>query len=91
MTLTELRYIVAVADHLHFGKASDACCVSQPTLSLGVKRLEDELGVQIFSRSKSVEVTEQGEAIVAQSRVVLDAANVLKTMKPTGARLRLVA
>ena len=50
MTLTELRYIVAVARERHFGRAAEACFVSQPTLSVAVKKLEDELGVQIFER-----------------------------------------
>ena len=50
MTLTELRYIVAVAKKMHFGRAASACFVSQPTLSVAVKKLEDELGVAIFER-----------------------------------------
>ena len=53
MTLTEIRYIIAVADEKHFGRAASKCFVSQPTLSIGVKRLEDELGVTLFERSKS--------------------------------------
>ena len=53
MTLTELRYIIAVADEKHFGRAAAKCFVSQPTLSIGVKRLEDELGVTLFERSKT--------------------------------------
>src|SRR5699024_8945852 len=50
MTLTELKYIVAVARERHFGRAADACFVSQPTLSVAVRKLEDELGVVIFER-----------------------------------------
>ena len=50
MTLTELRYIVAVARLRHFGRAAEACFVSQPTLSVAVKKLEDELGVVLFER-----------------------------------------
>ena len=50
MTLTELRYIVAVARERHFGRAADACFVSQPTLSVSIKKLEGELGSQIFER-----------------------------------------
>jgi periplasmic protein TonB len=53
MTLTELRYIVTLAQEQHFGHAAERCHVSQPTLSVGVKKLEDELGVLIFERSKS--------------------------------------
>ena len=51
MTLTELRYIVAVARERHFGRAAEACFVSQPTLSVAIKKLEEELNVQIFERS----------------------------------------
>ncbi|MEY4585455.1 MAG: hypothetical protein RJB10_1952, partial [Pseudomonadota bacterium] len=51
MTLTELKYIVAVAREKHFGKAADACHVSQPTLSLAIKKLEEELDLKLFERS----------------------------------------
>lgn len=50
MTLTELKFIVAVAPLRHFGRAADACFVTQPTLSVAVKKLEDELGVALFTR-----------------------------------------
>ena len=56
MTLTELKYIVAVARDRHFGKAAEACHVSQPTLSVAIKKLEDELEVKLFERS-ATEVT----------------------------------
>ena len=69
MTLTELRYIVTLAQEQHFGHAAERCHVSQPTLSVGVKKLEDELGVLIFERSKSaVRLTPVGEGIVARPR-----------------------
>ena len=75
MTLTELRYIVAVARHRHFGHAAEACHVSQPTLSMGVRRLEEQLGVQLFERGHGeVRITEVGEEIVAQAQRVLDEA-----------------
>ena len=65
MTLTELKYIVAVAREKHFGKAAEACFVSQPTLSLAIKKLEEELEVKLFERSASeVSVTALGEEIV---------------------------
>ena len=51
MTLTELKYIVAVARERHFGRAAESCFVSQPTLSVAIRKLEDELGVQLFVRS----------------------------------------
>ena len=53
MTLTELRYIVAVARERHFGRAADACFVSQPTLSVAVRKLEEELNTQIFERTNT--------------------------------------
>jgi len=73
MTLTELRYIVAVARERHFGRAAAACFVSQPTLSVAVKKLEDELGMVLFERGKTdVRVTPLGERIVAQAKQVLE-------------------
>ena len=81
MTLTELRYIVAVAQHHHFGRAAEACHVSQPTLSVAIKKLEDELGVPLFERRKQeVVVTPAGERIIAQARRVLDEAAVIRTI-----------
>ena len=53
MTLTELKYIVAVARERHFGRAAEACFVSQPTLSVAVKKLEEELDLKIFERGAS--------------------------------------
>ncbi|MBL8382575.1 MAG: LysR family transcriptional regulator [Burkholderiales bacterium] len=81
MTLTELRYIVAVARERHFGRAAEACFVSQPTLSVAVKKLEDELGVPLFERSQSeVSVTAVGAEVVAQAQRVLEAAGAIKEM-----------
>lgn len=72
MTLTDLRYIVALARERHFGRAAEKCFVSQPTLSVAVKKLEEELGVTLFERSpQEVRVTEVGERIVAQAQRVL--------------------
>ena len=65
MTLTELQYIVAVSRERHFGRAADRVFVTQPALSLAIKKLEDELGVAIFERRKNhVELTPLGEQIV---------------------------
>ncbi|CAK0738280.1 LysR family transcriptional regulator, hydrogen peroxide-inducible genes activator [Gammaproteobacteria bacterium] len=73
MTLTELRYIVALARERHFGRAASACFVSQPTLSIAVKKLEDELGVILFERAKyEITITPVGERIVERARQVLD-------------------
>ena len=70
MTLTELKYIVAVARERHFGRAAEACFVSQPTLSVAIKKLEDELEVQLFERGNvEVSITPVGERIVEQARI----------------------
>ncbi len=72
MTLTDLRYIVALARERHFGRAAEKCFVSQPTLSVAVKKLEDELGVILFERSpQEVRVTPIGTQVVAQAERVL--------------------
>ena len=79
MTLTELRYIVAVAQERHFGRAAQRCFVSQPTLSIAIKKLEEELAVSLFDRSSNeVKTTEAGERIVAQAHRVLEEADRLK-------------
>ena len=85
MTLTELRYVVAVATERHFGRAAERCFVSQPSLSAAVKNLEDELGVLIFERGKGeVLVTPIGEEVVAQARRALDEAARVKTVAAQG-------
>ncbi|MBI2993395.1 MAG: LysR family transcriptional regulator [Gammaproteobacteria bacterium] len=85
MTLTELRYIVAVARERHFGRAAAACFVSQPTLSVAVKKLEDELGVKIFERHPhDVSVTRIGERIVDQARLVLEQSKAIKSIAEEG-------
>ena len=85
MTLTELRYIVALAQVQHFGRAAEMCHISQPTLSVGVKKLEEDLGVLIFERSKSaVRVTPVGEAIVAQAQRVLEQAQTIRELAQAG-------
>jgi LysR family hydrogen peroxide-inducible transcriptional activator len=85
MTLTELKYIVALAQDQHFGQAADHCNVSQPTLSVAVKKLEKELGVALFERSKTrVQPTPIGEQIVAQAHTVLEQASVIKDLATSG-------
>ncbi|MCW8840285.1 MAG: LysR substrate-binding domain-containing protein [Gammaproteobacteria bacterium] len=79
MTLTELRYIVAVAEKRHFGRAAQACFVSQPTLSVAVKRLEEELGVTLFERSRAeIALTPAGERVVQQARRALAEAGAVR-------------
>ena len=85
MTLTELRYIVAVARERHFGRAAEACFVSQPTLSVAIKKLEEELEVKLFERGGSeVSVTPLGEEIVRQAQVTLENAASIKEIARRG-------
>ena len=85
MTLTELRYIVTLAQSQHFGKAAELCNVSQPTLSIAVKKLEGELGVNLFERSKSnVRPTPIGQQIIHQSQRVLEEAAAIKDIAKSG-------
>lgn len=76
MTLTDLRYLVALAHERHFGRAAEKCHVSQPTLSVAIKKVEDELGIQLFERSATeVKITATGQRIVKQAeKVLLEAA-----------------
>ena len=81
MTLTELRYIVAVAREHHFGRAATACHVSQPTLSVAIKKLEEELGIAIFERgSNEVTLSHIGERIVQQAQQTLEAADNIRQL-----------
>ena len=85
MTLSELRYIVAVARERHFWRAARSCFVSQPTLSVAVKKLEDELGVKLFERSSSeVVLTAIGAQVVAQAQQVLESAARVKEIAAGG-------
>ena len=86
MTLTELRYLVAVADERHFGRAAARCFVSQPSLSAAIRNVEDELGVPLFERGKQgVLVTEVGAQVVAQARRALEEAARVTTIAKQGA------
>ncbi|MBB3224617.1 hydrogen peroxide-inducible genes activator [Pseudoduganella umbonata] len=81
MTLTELKYIVAVARAKHFGHAAEACFVAQPTLSVAIKKLEDELGVMLFERGGAeISVTPLGAQIVAQAERVLEQTAAIKEL-----------
>lgn len=78
MTLTDLRYLIALARERHFGRAAEACHVSQPTLSIAVKKVEDELGLALFERHRhEVLVTPGGESIIRQAHRVLEEMDVL--------------
>jgi LysR family hydrogen peroxide-inducible transcriptional activator len=85
MTLNELRYIVAVAQEKNFRRAAEKVFVSQPALSLAIQKLEEELGIQIFERSRtSVSFTPIGEMIVTQAQRVLEEAEQIKTLASQG-------
>ncbi len=85
MTLTELRYIVTLAQEQHFGRAAERCYVSQPTLSIAVKKLEEELDVAIFERSKTrVYPTPIGEKIILQAQKVLEQASAIRDIVSAG-------
>lgn len=76
MTITQLSYVLAVAEHQNFTKAAQKCFVTQPTLSMQIQKLEDELDVLIFDRSKKpIELTEVGEKLVTQARNIVNESN----------------
>ena len=75
MTITQLQYVLAVAEYQNFTLAAEKSYVTQPTLSMQVQKLEDELGVLIFDRSKKpIKITEAGKKIVAQARNIVNEA-----------------
>ncbi|MBL3599108.1 MAG: LysR family transcriptional regulator [gamma proteobacterium endosymbiont of Lamellibrachia anaximandri] len=81
MNLRDLKYIVAVANSSHFGHAAERCHVSQPTLSGQIRKLEDELGITLFERTKrSVAITPVGETIVAHAREILEQAETIRQL-----------
>lgn len=85
MTLTDLRYLVALAESGHFRKAAELCHVSQPTLSIAIKKLEEELGIALFERARhKVATTPAGERIVEQARTVLRETQTLRQLAELG-------
>ncbi|MCB1960469.1 MAG: LysR family transcriptional regulator [Rhodocyclaceae bacterium] len=97
MTLTDLKYIVALARECHFGRAAEQCHVSQPTLSVAIKKVEEQLGVLLFERGASeIKITELGRQIVAQAqRVLVEASQITQIAQagkdPLGGPLRVGA
>ena len=76
MTITQLKYVLSVAEYQNFTVAAEHSFVTQPTLSMQIQKLEDELGVKIFNRSKKpIELTEVGSKIVEQAKVIVDESN----------------
>jgi LysR family hydrogen peroxide-inducible transcriptional activator len=81
MTLTQLGYIVAVAKHRHFGAAAESCFVTQPTLSMQIQKLEEELGIEIFDRThQPIRTTVLGAQLVQQAQIVLAESEKLKAL-----------
>lgn len=81
MTITQLEYAVSVDDHRHFGKAAEACNVTQPTLSMQLQKLEDDLGIVLFDRSKKPIIpTEIGKLVLVQARNVLREAHKIQAI-----------
>ncbi|MBC8212821.1 MAG: LysR family transcriptional regulator [Gammaproteobacteria bacterium] len=97
MNLRDLQYLIALAETHHFGKASQRCFVSQPTLSGQIKKLEQELGITIFERNnRSVEITTAGEGILSHARIILEQADAIRQLAlsykdPTAGALRIGA
>ena len=95
MNLRDLRYLVALSEHKHFGRAAEASFVSQPTLSTQIKKLEDELGVTLVERTpRKVLLTEVGKEIVQRARAVLNEVDQIKaiarrTLDPESGTVRL--
>ena len=81
MTLTELRYLVALSREKHFGRAADVCNVSQPTLSAAIKKLEEHLGMTLFERRpREVRVTPEAEPIITQAQRILEQTELLEQL-----------
>ncbi len=81
MTLQQLEYVVALADHRHFVRAAESCHITQPTLTMQLKKLEDEIGFQLFDRTKKpIELTPTGELVVMKAREILRETILLKDL-----------
>lgn len=79
MTITQLQYVLAVAEHKNFTLAAEKCFVTQPTLSMQIQKLEEELGIQIFDRSKKpIQLTDVGEKIVNQAKNIVNESGRIK-------------
>ncbi|MBP9793389.1 MAG: LysR family transcriptional regulator, partial [Flavobacterium sp.] len=76
MTITQLQYVLAVAEHKNFTLAAEKCFVTQPTLSMQIQKVEEELDIIIFDRSKKpIQLTEVGQKIVAQAKNIVNEAD----------------
>lgn len=84
MTLTQLRYLVALADHRHFGRAATACAISQPTLSAQIRKLETELQAALVERGATIDLTPLGRAVVERARGILSEADEIASIARRG-------
>ena len=84
MTLTQLRYLVALADHRHFGRAADACAISQPTLSAQLQKLETELQAALIERGSTISLTPLGRTVVTRARGILNEADEIASIARRG-------
>jgi len=84
VTLTQLRYLVALADHRHFGRAATACAISQPTLSAQLRRLEDELHAALIERGSTIDLTPLGRSVVERARGILSEADEIASIARRG-------
>jgi LysR family hydrogen peroxide-inducible transcriptional activator len=84
MTLTQLRYLVALADHRHFGRAATACAISQPTLSAQLRKLEDELQAALIERGATIDLTPLGGMVVERARGILSEADEITSIARRG-------
>src|SRR3990167_10461571 len=95
MNIRDLKYLVALKEHKHFGRAAEACFVSQPALSMQIKKLEEFLGVQLLERTnKSVMFTPVGDIMIERAQVILNEADEMKEIArqasdPFGGELRI--
>ncbi len=79
MTITQLQYVLAVAEHKNFTLAAEKCFVTQPTLSMQIQKIEEELSILIFDRSKKpIQLTEIGQKIVNQAKNIVNEADRIK-------------
>lgn len=84
MTLTQLRYLVALADHRHFGQAAEACAISQPTLSAQLRKLEAELQAALIERGSTIDLTPLGRTVVTRARGILSEADEIASIARRG-------
>lgn len=84
MTLTQLRYLVALADHRHFGRAAQACAISQPTLSAQLRKLETELQAALIERGTTIGLTPLGHTVVGRARGILSEADEIASIARRG-------